>query len=97
LYVTQRWNVLIDIKPSTGNRILMSTAPGMIWSDEDYYQNDEGMILMETTLQSGDLLPSTYDFILWYAKNKPNGKTISTGNLGVPHRYNRQRKTRRKK
>jgi outer membrane protein assembly factor BamB len=53
LYVTQRWNVMLDIKPSTGYRILMSTAPGMIWSDEDFYQNDKGMILMETTLQSG--------------------------------------------
>jgi len=53
MYVTERWNVMLDIKPSNGYRILMSTAPGMIWSDEDYYQNDAGMILMETTLPLG--------------------------------------------
>ncbi|UCF49681.1 MAG: PQQ-binding-like beta-propeller repeat protein [Thermoplasmatales archaeon] len=53
MYITERWNVMLDIKPSTGYRILMSTAPGMIWSDEDYYQNEAGMILMETTLPLG--------------------------------------------
>jgi outer membrane protein assembly factor BamB len=49
-YISGRWNVLLDIQPSKGNRILMSTSPGLIWSDEDFYQNDAGMILMETTL-----------------------------------------------
>jgi outer membrane protein assembly factor BamB len=52
-YVTQRWNVILDIQPQNGNRILMTTSPGMIWSDEDYYQNDKGLILMETTLPLG--------------------------------------------
>ena len=50
-YICGRWNVLLDIKPTKGNRILFSTSPGLIWSDEDYYQNDAGMILMETTLE----------------------------------------------
>ena len=49
-YICGRWNVLLDIKPTKGNRMLFSTSPGLIWSDEDYYQNDAGMILMETTL-----------------------------------------------
>jgi len=53
MYVTERWNLLLDIKPSRGHRVLISTAPGMIWSDEDFYQNDAGMILMETTLPLG--------------------------------------------
>ncbi len=52
-YITERWNVILDIKPINGNRILMTTSPGLIWSDEDYYQNDKGMILMETTLPLG--------------------------------------------
>lgn len=51
MYVSERWNVLVDLTPKKGNRILYSTAPGMIWSNEDYYQNDAGMILMETTLK----------------------------------------------
>ena len=49
-YIAGRWNVLLDIQPTKGHRILMSTSPGLIWSDEDYYQNDAEMILMETTL-----------------------------------------------
>lgn len=53
LYTTERFNVILDIQPSDGYRILMTTSPGLIWSDEDFYQNDAGMILMETTLQLG--------------------------------------------
>lgn len=49
-YIAGRWNVLLDIKPTNGHRMLISTSPGLIWSDEDFYQNDAGMILMETTL-----------------------------------------------
>jgi len=49
-YICNRWNVLLDIKPTKGHRMLFSTSPGLIWSDQDFYQNEEGMILMETTL-----------------------------------------------
>ncbi|KYK22573.1 hypothetical protein AYK24_01910 [Thermoplasmatales archaeon SG8-52-4] len=49
-YIAGRWNVLLDIQPIKGHRMLMSTSPGLIWSDEDFYQNDAGVILMETTL-----------------------------------------------
>ena len=49
-YISGRWNVLLDIQPTKGHRMLFSTSPGHIWSDEDFYQNDAGMILMETTL-----------------------------------------------
>ncbi len=52
-YIAGRWNVLLDIQPENGNRMLFSTSPGLIWSDEDFYQNDAGMILMETTLPLG--------------------------------------------
>lgn len=50
MYLTERWNVILDITPSSGYRIMMTTSPGLIWSNEDFYQNDAGMILMETTL-----------------------------------------------
>ncbi len=52
-YIAQRWNVIMDIKPSRGNRIVMGTSPGLIWSDEDYYQNDKGLVLIETTCPQG--------------------------------------------
>ncbi len=52
-YIAQRWNVILDIVPSHGNRIIIGTSPGYIWSDEDYWQNDKGMILIETTCPQG--------------------------------------------
>jgi len=52
-YISLRWNVILDIQPSTGHRILMPTSPGLIWSDEDYYQNDNGLVLLETTVPQG--------------------------------------------
>ncbi len=52
-YISLRWNILLDIQPTTGNRVIMSSSPGIIWSDEDYYQNDNGIVLLETTLPQG--------------------------------------------
>jgi outer membrane protein assembly factor BamB len=52
-YISLRWNVLLDIQPSDGHRIIMPTSPGLIWSDEDYYQNDFGLVLLETTVPQG--------------------------------------------
>jgi outer membrane protein assembly factor BamB len=52
-YISLRWNILLDVQPSTGNRVIMSSSPGIIWSDEDYYQNDNGIVLLETTVPQG--------------------------------------------
>lgn len=52
-YISLRWNVLLDIEPISGHRIIMPTSPGLIWSDEDYYQNDYGLVLLETTVPQG--------------------------------------------
>ncbi len=52
-YIAQRWNIILDIVPSQGNRIIIGTSPGYIWSDEDYWQNDKGIILIETTCPQG--------------------------------------------
>jgi len=52
-YITFRWNLILDINPSNGSRIIMASAPGYIWSDHDYYQNDAGIVLLETTCPQG--------------------------------------------
>jgi len=52
-YVAQRWNVIIDIVPENGNRLTMASAPGYIWSDENYYQNEKGIVILETTCYQG--------------------------------------------
>jgi outer membrane protein assembly factor BamB len=53
-YISLRWNIILDINPTNdGNRIIMSSVPGYIWSDHDYYQNDDGIVLIETTCHQG--------------------------------------------
>ncbi len=52
-YIAQRWNVILDIEPSDGHRLIIATSPGYIWSDEDYWQNDVGLAMIETTFIQG--------------------------------------------
>ncbi|RLF29518.1 MAG: hypothetical protein DRN05_01565 [Thermoplasmata archaeon] len=52
-YIALRWNVILDIKPTQGHRIIMPASPGFIWSNHDFYQNDAGIVLIETTLRQG--------------------------------------------
>jgi hypothetical protein len=50
LYPSSFYNVWIDLKPEKGRRVLMQTYPGGIQSGLDYYMNDAGILVNETTL-----------------------------------------------
>jgi hypothetical protein len=50
LTLAEQTNVMLDIKPTTGHRILMQSYPGGIESGTDWYQNDAGVVLTETTI-----------------------------------------------
>ncbi|MBS3777984.1 MAG: PQQ-binding-like beta-propeller repeat protein [Candidatus Thermoplasmatota archaeon] len=52
-YISIRWNIILDVIPTTGNRFQMSCAPGYIWSDHDFYQNEAGICFIETTVHQG--------------------------------------------
>ncbi len=49
-YIAERCNIILDVQPSKGNRFLMTCPPGSLWSQEDWYQNEKGIILTETEL-----------------------------------------------
>lgn len=50
-YVTgARWNIIFDIKPTNGFRILMDGLPGIIVSDDDFGVNSDGIMVTETTI-----------------------------------------------
>ncbi len=50
----ERFNFVVDVTPSEGNRFIMAgTPPGFIWSLVNFYQNEQGIILMESTLPQG--------------------------------------------
>jgi hypothetical protein len=48
--VGTRWNVVFDIKPTTGARFLMDGLPGVIVSDDDFGINAAGIMVTETTI-----------------------------------------------
>jgi hypothetical protein len=50
LYPSLFFNVWLDVKPTRGHRVLMQTLPGGMQSGLDYYLNDVGLIVCETTL-----------------------------------------------
>jgi hypothetical protein len=46
----QYCNYVVDIQPDKGNRILMQSQPGWIWSGTDFFITDKGIIGTETTI-----------------------------------------------
>ena len=46
-YIAERCNIILDVQPSEGYRFIMTCPPGSIWSQEDYYQNEKGIILID--------------------------------------------------
>lgn len=48
--IGERWNIILDIVPQKGNRIVMDALPGFIHSGDDFYINSSGLIVTETTI-----------------------------------------------
>jgi Phospholipase B len=46
----QRWNIIFDIVPEKGYRILMDGFPGLIHSADDFGMNSAGILITETTI-----------------------------------------------
>ena len=51
LTLAEQTNVMLDVQPAKGHRIIMQSYPGGIESGTDWYQNDAGMVLTETTIR----------------------------------------------
>jgi hypothetical protein len=49
-YIEAIENVIIDVKPAQGHRILMQTQPGWIHSGTDFFITDAGLVGAETTI-----------------------------------------------
>ena len=50
LYAANFYNVWLDVKPAKGHRVLMCGYPGAMQSGMDYYINDAGLLMAETTI-----------------------------------------------
>jgi len=53
LTLAEQTNILLDIQPVKGHRVLIQSFPGGIQSGTDWYQNDAGVVLTETTIRQG--------------------------------------------
>ena len=51
LTLAEQTNVMLDVKPTKGHRVMMQAYPGGIQSGTDWYQNDAGVVLTETTIR----------------------------------------------
>jgi len=49
-YTEAYFNIILDIVPAQGHRILMQTAPGWIHSGTDFFITDAGLVGAETTV-----------------------------------------------
>ena len=58
LYTALFSNVWIDLKPAKGRRVVMQSFPGGIQSGMDYYLNDAGLVVCETTIGQTRFDPS---------------------------------------
>ncbi len=50
LYESSFFNVWLDVKSAKGHRVLMQSYPGGVQSGLDYYLNDNGLLVAETTI-----------------------------------------------
>lgn len=48
--VGERWNVVLDIAPDRGHRMIMDALPGFIHSGDDFAINSAGIVYTETTI-----------------------------------------------
>jgi hypothetical protein len=53
-YPEADFNVVVDLAPEKGHRILMQTAPGWIHSGTDFFVTDAGLVGSETTIGGFD-------------------------------------------
>ncbi len=51
LTLAEQVNIMLDVKPTAGHRVIMQSYPAGIQSGMDWYQNDSGVVLAETTIR----------------------------------------------
>ena len=57
-YTGVHWNVICDVVPAKGHRLVYETFPGGIHSGADFYINDAGVMIGETTVMQTPFDPN---------------------------------------
>lgn len=50
--IGERWNIVFDIQPAQGMRMIMDGYPGLIHSGDDFGINSSGIVITETTISA---------------------------------------------
>jgi hypothetical protein len=50
--IGERWNIVFDIRPTNGQRMIMDGYPGLIHSGDDFGINSAGIVISETTISA---------------------------------------------
>ncbi len=58
-YTGVHWNVITDVEPSEGHRLVYQTFPGGIHSGADFYINSAGIVIGETTVAQTPFEPDS--------------------------------------
>ena len=56
-YTGPHWNIICDVVPEKGNRLVYETFPGGIHSGADFYINSSGIMIGETTVEQTPFNP----------------------------------------
>lgn len=86
----RHYNVWLDVKPSEGHRVVMQGYPGAIMSGLDFYMNDAGLLVAETTIKqttfdtAGQTVASRIRRALQYSDSIDRAvEILSTSNNGL--------------
>jgi len=63
LYPSRFFNIWLDVKPTRGHRMIMQSFPGGIMSGLDYYMNDAGILICETTISQTRFEPNAESLV----------------------------------
>jgi hypothetical protein len=69
-------NVWLDVQPKAGRRFVMQAFPGAVWSSQDYYINDAGILLCETTISQTPFDPTGMSLVSRSRKAIQYGESI---------------------
>ena len=68
--------VILDVNPTTGNRILMQTSPGWIWSGTDFFVTKAGILGTETTIGGFNKFENNFTIACRIRKAMQYGNTL---------------------
>ena len=69
-------NIILDINPDKGHRILMQTTPGWIWSGTDFFVTKAGILGTETTIGGFNKYENNYPISCRIRKAMQYGNTL---------------------